>query len=448
MSSALPVQIDFLCFTSAEWEQNAVTRPLAKGELAWEIAEESSGATVYVLKGDGYPPNHGQDSNDYRRLRISPSNWAITIAGLPTETLHNFIKELCTRTDILRIDLAAEVSNRIQAILKEEEDRNAAISGHDGSQNAHSYIRDLLNDETSRAEDAEGVLSDLNTTEKTNLVAAVNSEITARDDAITAHNSRGSEENPDDGVHPYIQGLLEYEAKRAKKTEGDLDELEVALKPAEDLVTAINNEYGLVEGIDGRVTDLEDFCEKTLPQVLSEYAPVANPTFTGIVTADEATFNKTVDAKGANTEVAQPRDNRDDAGHAAPYNNDDNPATVLDWKDLRELTMDVSGKHLIAFDAEFSEIELLLKADKGEGKETAYEYDNAWQEPPITQGQWKELYDLVMSTSGETIAILDEEGEGEIEIRLDRAAGCPDELLEYDANCCYPDVFDDAEWVE
>jgi hypothetical protein len=239
------------------------------------------------------------------------------------------------------------------------------------------------------------------------------------------HNARGSEENPDDGVHPYIQDLIKTETHRATGAEGDLD---------------------------GRVIDLEDFCgtenfpQKTLPQVLGEYAPIANPAFIGLVTADEATFNKAVDLKGANTEVAQPRDNLDGENNPAPYNNDDNPATVLDWKDLRELTMDTSGKHLIAFDAEFVGVELLLKADKGEGKEISFEYDNAWQEPPITQGQWKELYDVVMSTSGEKIALLDEEGLGGIEIRIDRAGGFPDELLEYDAVCCTP--FGDVAWID
>jgi hypothetical protein len=68
-------------------------------------------------------------------------------------------------------------------------------------------------------------------------------------DAIDAHNSRGSEEEPDTGVHPYLQGLVSDEEGRAKGVEGDPTALPDDIKAA-TLAAAIRNEYDRATGVE------------------------------------------------------------------------------------------------------------------------------------------------------------------------------------------------------
>jgi hypothetical protein len=169
---------------------------------------------------------------------------------------------------------------------------------------------------------------------------------------------------------------------------------------------------------------------------LDTKAPLENPVFTG-----------TVDMRGSVAEVAQPRDNA-----AGPYSNPNQPSTVRDFLEISSLTVESAGEYLREFDGDgrLAPYEYLKILDRVPGLPAEYreaDYSRFGHSAYVTNGQFEDLLNMVMSTVGQKLRITD--GGHFIERLVDREYGTP-EVRETDFReaAASHDYFSDAIWTE
>ncbi|MDR1230970.1 MAG: hypothetical protein LBK61_06165 [Spirochaetaceae bacterium] len=189
-------------------------------------------------------------------------------------------------------------------------------------------------------------------------------------------------------------------------------------------------------------------------------APKENPVFSG-----------TVNMEGAVAEVSQPRDYRAE-GKPAPYGNPAQPATVKDFTDVFNVSVQTAGGLLREYDhdgpPDFFKFLKTVDVDKAhecfkDGEEAAFrevDYYHANYADYLTQKDrdamnrnLRTLEELLMSLSGEKLRVADRVSgmEGFVQRCVDRAWGA-EEARMTDARVAgeggiYAGIYDDAEWV-
>ena len=437
--------LNFLFKTSDEWEAGVVNRPLYKGEVAWEIEPDG---TIWLLKGDGYPPNAGPAGTDYTRLRVASSSIKLTYkdaAGNVHEgaQLRDIIKEI--------IDSIGNLE-KLEEIIPDPEDRKnvvAAISALVGK----AY--ELIGDWEAVPDSVRDI--DLAKTLK-NIVLCIG-------DVDTALSRRVGDIEEDIGdveTPGTIKGEIKCLWEKADELEAEINSqtptsLNGRISAIEDDV----GEWERVESIAETIAEIEDnkADKSDVEQTLEGYAPLVAPHFT-------------------EREVTPPKTENDVPTAPAAKDNDyrfkEQIATVEDLEDQFNALSNMTTDFLIRFgytapssDEEEDEDEdeddpeprlgalaLLICCGRSFAPAGDVQYavemlelGNAWQEPPVTQGQWRELYDTVMSTTGDVVAVLGEYKQVREEIYMGRDNEYQPEAMEYGKSCC-DDPFSTAEWED
>ena len=135
-------------------------------------------------------------------------------------------------------------------------------------------------------------------------------------------------------------------------------------------------------------------------------------------------------------------------------------ATVEDLEDKCSLLSNMSNNFFVKFGYEVlpgeRELDLMsilmrvgrdLKPDGTEYELELFELGNSWQEPPVTQDEWRRLYDMVVSTTGDlVVAVVGEDKQVREELYMGREGIYQPEAMEYGASCCNDDPFSTVEW--
>ena len=124
-------------------------------------------------------------------------------------------------------------------------DLNDSISEHNNSEQAHSYIQELISTAELNINTTIGDLTELDTSVKTSVVDAINSEVSARSNADTGlandYNAKiGTLSNLESSVKTDVVSAINSVISDTDTTIGDLTDLDTSVKTS--IVNAINSE--------------------------------------------------------------------------------------------------------------------------------------------------------------------------------------------------------------
>lgn len=195
-----------------------------------------------------------------------------TIATYGNIVTHN-ISEFATSEQGALADTALQPGDNITELVNNADyatntQVSSAISNHNTSESAHSYIQELISSEESRAEGVEGTLSNLTTDVKSNLVSAIN-EIDSHVDSNASDISDIKNLIPNDASlsnqladKNFVNSSISTNTANFIGTFNSVAELEAYSGPL------TNNDYAFIVGTDSSgntVYDRYKYTDATIP---------------------------------------------------------------------------------------------------------------------------------------------------------------------------------------
>jgi hypothetical protein len=500
--------------TTAEWAESGLV--LLRGQFAVETGGD--GKFLYILSGDGNPANadvsgSGGD-NPHARLRIASAKAQEELKDHTdqTEGAHNIPGQIDGKISVHSASPNAHSDIRNAALADNGAEAALVAAGTYTVANALQKMRDNLKslfskaaDALEKAESARTAATGANTAlgthkDETSQAHGIPAQINTHNTSGSAHSDIRNAALADNGANAELVAAGTYTVANALQKMRDnlkslfskADDAQTAAADANTALGAHKNEtitvHGIPAQIDGKITEHKaDQNVHGIPgQIeakITEHNADGNENAhtdmrVDIIDLDEKkapkenpVFSGTVNMEGAVAEVAQPRDYRAE-GKPAPYGNPAQPATVKDFTDVFNVSVQTAGGLLREYDhdgpPDFFKFLKTVDVDRAhecfkDGEEAAFrevDYYHANYADYLTQKDrdamardLRTLEELLMSLSGEKLRVADRESgmEGFVQRCVDRAWGA-EEARMTDARVAgeggiYAGIYDDAKWV-
>jgi hypothetical protein len=367
--------------TSEEWSHETLS--LLRGEIAWEVNAEGEVVTSwYMLMGDGFPANGGERA-DYRRLRVNLNDFPVKPAGKSLNSLISYINQILSDIEALR----------------------AALAAHEADTRAHGATETPAPDRIAMYNSGSGLRSGKVPSAPTDVIRKIelDAEAAARQAAdLTLQQNINAEAETRGAADGVLQDNIDTEA--AARGEAD-----------EALQQNINAEAEARAGAD---------------ESEAETRQAADNAEAAARQAADGALQDNIDAEAATRGEAD-------------------EALTGEITELYNLALNTAADMIRFVDDEFDSVIFAYqrKLDKEYGRDEYREVDNAgccWQAPFVTEEQYNNLYEFVMSVSGEDILQVDVPWDMEMKPnRVIDKEGPVKDLRELDGSPFYGDT----EWV-